>query len=101
MDNKIKTSYTETFIYLMNDTANDLMESINALNKSLSIIADAVAQGMPGGSNVNATLQTNVTSICDEINKEISYINIDSPYGHDAFLTKNEELEKIISSFLN
>jgi homoserine O-acetyltransferase/O-succinyltransferase len=32
--------------------------------------------------------------------KEVSYINIDSPYGHDAFLIKNEELEKAISSFI-
>jgi len=33
--------------------------------------------------------------------KEISYVNIDSPYGHDTFLIKNEELEKIICSFLS
>lgn len=32
--------------------------------------------------------------------KEISYVNIDSPYGHDAFLIKNEEFEKIIRSFI-
>jgi homoserine O-acetyltransferase/O-succinyltransferase len=32
--------------------------------------------------------------------KEINYVDIDSPYGHDAFLIKNEELEKIISSFI-
>lgn len=32
--------------------------------------------------------------------KEITYVNIDSPYGHDTFLIKNEELERIISSFI-
>lgn len=31
---------------------------------------------------------------------EITYVNIDSPYGHDTFLIKNEEQERIISSFL-
>ncbi|HPO50589.1 MAG TPA: homoserine O-acetyltransferase, partial [Spirochaetota bacterium] len=34
-------------------------------------------------------------------NKEVSYVNIDSPYGHDTFLLKNEELEKSIYSFIN
>lgn len=33
--------------------------------------------------------------------KEISYVNINSPYGHDAFLIKNVEMEKVISSFIN
>jgi len=33
--------------------------------------------------------------------KEVTYVNIDSPYGHDAFLLKNEELEKVIKSFLS
>jgi len=33
--------------------------------------------------------------------KEVSYVNIDSPYGHDAFLIENKELETIISSFIN
>ena len=35
------------------------------------------------------------------LDKEVSYINIDSPYGHDAFLIKNQELEKIIKNFIN
>ena len=34
------------------------------------------------------------------LDKEISYVNIDSPYGHDAFLLKNDELGKIIVNFL-
>ena len=35
------------------------------------------------------------------LDKEVSYINIDSPYGHDAFLIKNKELEKIIKNFIS
>lgn len=35
------------------------------------------------------------------LDKEVSYINIDSPYGHDAFLIKNQELEKVINNFIN
>lgn len=34
------------------------------------------------------------------LKKEVSYVNIDSDYGHDAFLIKNEELEKIIASYI-
>ncbi len=34
------------------------------------------------------------------MDKDVSYINIDSPYGHDAFLLKNEELKKIINNFI-
>jgi homoserine O-acetyltransferase/O-succinyltransferase len=32
--------------------------------------------------------------------KEISYVNINSPYGHDAFLIKNPEMENVISCFI-
>jgi homoserine O-acetyltransferase len=35
------------------------------------------------------------------LDKNVSYINIDSPYGHDAFLIKNEELIKIIKNFID
>jgi len=35
---------------------------------------------------------------CD---KEISYINLNSPYGHDAFLIKNPEQERLIKSFID
>lgn len=35
------------------------------------------------------------------MDKEVTYVNIDSPYGHDAFLLKNEEFESVISSFLS
>jgi len=33
--------------------------------------------------------------------KEVTYVNIDSLYGHDSFLLKNEEFENVIKSFLN
>ncbi len=33
--------------------------------------------------------------------KEVTYVNIESSYGHDSFLLKNEEFEKVIESFLS
>jgi homoserine O-acetyltransferase len=33
--------------------------------------------------------------------RNISYVNIESPYGHDAFLIKNEQMERMISSFIS
>lgn len=33
--------------------------------------------------------------------KDVSYIEIDSPYGHDAFLVEHEQLKKIITPFLD
>jgi homoserine O-acetyltransferase len=33
--------------------------------------------------------------------KPVSYVNISTPYGHDAFLMRNDEMEKIISNFIN
>ena len=33
--------------------------------------------------------------------KDITYVNINTPYGHDAFLIPNPEMEKVISSFIN
>jgi homoserine O-acetyltransferase len=35
------------------------------------------------------------------LGKEISYVNIDSPYGHDSFLLKNNTMSAVISSFLS
>lgn len=35
------------------------------------------------------------------IGKEVTYCNIKSPYGHDAFLLESEQQMKIIKSFLN
>ncbi|HBD96346.1 MAG: homoserine O-acetyltransferase [Spirochaetes bacterium GWF1_31_7] len=35
-----------------------------------------------------------------ELGKEVTYVNLDSPYGHDAFLLENNELESIVSSFI-
>jgi len=32
--------------------------------------------------------------------KDVTYVNIESPYGHDSFLMNNADLEKIVSSFL-
>ncbi|MBI5897137.1 MAG: hypothetical protein HZB24_14420 [Desulfobacterales bacterium] len=32
--------------------------------------------------------------------KPVSFIEIDSPYGHDAFLVEVEKLSRIISGFL-
>ena len=32
--------------------------------------------------------------------KDVSFIEIDSPYGHDAFLVENEQLKRIIVPFL-
>jgi homoserine O-acetyltransferase/O-succinyltransferase len=32
--------------------------------------------------------------------KPVSFIEIDSPYGHDAFLVEEERLTHIISGFL-
>ncbi len=34
-------------------------------------------------------------------NKDVSFIEIDSPYGHDAFLIEEEQLTRIIRSFLD
>jgi homoserine O-acetyltransferase len=33
--------------------------------------------------------------------KDITYVNINTPYGHDAFLIPNPEMEKVISGFIN
>jgi len=41
-----------------------------------------------------------IVKVLMNLKKEVSYVNIDSDYGHDAFLIKNEELEKIIASYL-
>lgn len=35
------------------------------------------------------------------LGKEVTYVNIDSPYGHDAFLLENKDQEMIVSCFLN
>jgi homoserine O-acetyltransferase len=32
--------------------------------------------------------------------KDVSYVNIDSPYGHDAFLLEYELETKLIGTFL-
>ncbi len=41
-----------------------------------------------------------IVKVLMNLKKEVSYVNINSDYGHDAFLIKNEELEKIIASYL-
>ena len=33
-------------------------------------------------------------------NKVVSYINLDTPYGHDSFLIRNEQFTKIIHNYL-
>jgi len=33
-------------------------------------------------------------------NKNVSYLNIDSPFGHDAFLLKNERYEQALANYL-
>ena len=35
-----------------------------------------------------------------KLNKEVSYFESSSPYGHDAFLLKDNELSEVISSFI-
>src|SRR4030042_678846 len=41
-----------------------------------------------------------IVKVLMNLKKEVSYVNIDSDYGHDAFLIKNDTLEKIIASYL-
>ncbi len=36
-----------------------------------------------------------------KLNFPTTYVNIQSPHGHDSFLLKNEKQEKIVSAFLN
>jgi homoserine O-acetyltransferase len=36
-----------------------------------------------------------------KLGKEISYVNIDTPYGHDSFLLNNPMMCTVISSFLS
>lgn len=36
-----------------------------------------------------------------KLNKRVSYCDIHSPYGHDAFLLPNDELNALISSFIH
>jgi len=33
--------------------------------------------------------------------KKITYVNLESPYGHDAFLIKNDDQERVIKSFIS
>lgn len=35
-----------------------------------------------------------------ELGKEVTYVNLDSPYGHDAFLLENKEQERIVAGFI-
>ncbi len=35
------------------------------------------------------------------LGKDVTYVNLESPFGHDAFLLENGELERVIYSFIN
>ncbi|NQY73761.1 MAG: alpha/beta fold hydrolase, partial [Candidatus Margulisbacteria bacterium] len=34
------------------------------------------------------------------LNKDVTYCELESPYGHDAFLLENKQLENLVSHFL-
>ena len=36
-----------------------------------------------------------------ELGKDVTYVNLDSTLGHDAFLIANEEQEQIVAGFLS
>ncbi|HBE00905.1 MAG TPA: homoserine O-acetyltransferase, partial [Spirochaetia bacterium] len=45
--------------------------------------------------------QLEITRILLKARRHVSYVSIESDYGHDAFLIENESLSKSISAFLN
>ena len=42
-----------------------------------------------------------IVKVLMKLDKEVTYCNIESPYGHDAFLIEYDQQVKIIKSFLN
>lgn len=44
--------------------------------------------------------QKEIVDICEELGKDVSYYEMDSPWGHDAFLVDHQMIDGVIRGFL-
>ncbi len=81
-------------MYDLTRSKKDITEVLSKINSRMMIIS------FGSDWHFRPSESREIVKAMMNIDKEVTYVNIDSPYGHDAFLLENSELESIISSFI-
>ncbi len=91
-----------SYLYLLKAMdLHDVSRGIGSVKKAFQHIQGKILLvGISSDTNFPYHEQREMVTVLHRLGKDVEYFEIDSPYGHDAFLTEFEQLEKGLGRFL-
>ncbi len=92
----------DTYLYLSKAMSYfDLVKEYGSLKKAFGKVqAKFLVMSISSDWIYPSKQSKEIVKTLMNLNKEVTYCELDSPYGHDAFLLENDQLSGVIANFL-